>query len=188
MRAQDHRDAAERLQRQQDALGIHRMTFELGGLLGRHRRDGRVDQRLVQRELAKVAEQTGEVHVPLLIFREPEGLRRRVRELGDLAHADRVARASLDQAREHLDGRDETVVHFPMCPLEQLGGPSELGRTLLDLLLERRVQRRELLRLPRRELAQALTLGAQRGKVSGRRSRVTRGSRVCGCGWHRNAR
>ena len=83
-----------------------------------------MNQRLVQRELAEVAEQTGEVDVALLIFREPKSLRRRVRELGDLAHADRNACAGQDQAREHLAGRDEAekrdrshsfLIHGGLC-------------------------------------------------------------------------
>lgn len=96
------------------------------------------------------------------------------RELGDLAHADRVARAGLNQAREHLDGRDEPFVHFSVRLLEQLGGARELGRALCDFVFERRAERRELLRLARRQLTQPLAFDAQARQIGGVR-RIARG-------------
>ena len=72
----------------------------------------------------------GKVDVALLRLREIERSRRRLRELGDLADTDGVARPGLDQAREHLDGCDEAVVRLAVRLLERGAECGEFLRLL----------------------------------------------------------
>ena len=144
VRAQDCGHGGERLQRQKHALGVHSVALELGDLLVRHARDGRAHERFGQRELAEIAEQPREMHVAPLFGRKLERGRRGFGECGYVAHAHRVARAGLNQAREHLHGGIETVFDVLLGLRQEGRRPLELGRALGDLALERGVGRGQL--------------------------------------------